>query len=82
MRLHLWDGHGSRTYCGRSWTPRLEVTRARAVKTGELVEHTADDLPEVVCRHCARSLTRRIGRWWWRQVAGGKWLAMRVAAKA
>ena len=82
MRLHLWNGRGSRTYCGRTWTPRLEVARACPVKDGEVVEHTADDLPAVVCKRCTRSLTKRLRRWWWRRVGGGRWLAMRVAAKA
>ena len=82
MRLHLWDGRGSRTYCGRAWSPGLEVARAIPVKDGEVVEHTADDFPAVVCKRCSRSLTKRLRRWWWRRVGGGKWLAMRVAAKA
>ena len=79
MKLHLWNGHGGRTYCGRSSSPRLAVARVRPVPAGKLVEHCADDLPQIVCARCASGLTRRLRRgWWWRRVGGGKWLAMRL----
>ena len=51
------------------------------MKVGEVVEHTGDDLPAVVCKRCACSLTKRLRSWWWRRVGGGKWLAMRVAGR-
>lgn len=79
MKLHLWDGRSGRTWCGRGHSPGLAVARVRDVKPGKLVEHCADDLPQIVCGGCKRGMDRRIPRgWWWRRTGCGKWLALRL----
>lgn len=79
MKLHLWDGQSSRTFCGRGYSPRIanSLAKVRKVDKGILVEHCADNLPEIVCGTCLKVLTKKLGwGWWWKRVGGGKWLAM------
>ena len=82
-RLHLWNGHSSRTWCGRSYSPGLHVAKVHKVKAGRLVDHCGDRMPDRVCRSCHRGMNRRLGlgRWWWKRVGGGKWLARRIATR-
>lgn len=78
MRLHLWNGDNSRTWCGRGYFPRIAVAKVRKVDRGRrLVEHCADNLPKIVCGTCRKGMTKRLGRgWWWKRVSGGKWIAI------
>ena len=82
-RLHLWNGHNSRTWCGRGYSPGLHVAKVVTVTAGKLVEHCGDGLPDRVCGACRRGMDRRLGRgrWWWKRVGGGKWLARRIFAE-
>ncbi len=45
------------------------------------VHQCSDDIADILCKRCSASLTRRIGRWVWKRVRGGEWLAMTVAGK-
>ena len=81
MKLHLWNGDNSRTWCGRGHFPGIAVAKVRKIKRGLLVEHCADDLPDIVCGTCRKGIAKRIGwGWWWKRVGGGKWTARRLSA--